>query len=183
MQVGVEERREQAFALRRAGLSFSQIGVQLGVPKTTAYRDVVTLLQRLVKRQALAVEEYRRMELERLDDLERAARRVLTTRHVAVNNGQVVRIPVEGIPAGQPRQFEVMQDDGPILAAIDRLVRVAERRARLLGLDMPTKIDANVTDWTKVTSVDTDALAAKMVRLVESQAEHLAQAPPGEDHG
>jgi hypothetical protein len=33
----------------------------------------------------------------------------------------------------------------PVLQAIDRLLRIQERRARLLGLDMPVKLTAQVT--------------------------------------
>jgi len=43
---------------------------------------------------------------------------------------------------------EALVDDAPVLAAIDRLLkideqrrRVDERRSKLLGLDMPTKVE------------------------------------------
>ena len=74
-------------------------------------------------------------ELERLKDLERAARRVLTAHHVVVNSGKVV---TDKDTEGKPYK---LTDDGPVIQAITALLRIAERRAKLLGLDAPTKIE------------------------------------------
>jgi FAD/FMN-containing dehydrogenase len=57
---------------------------------------------------------------------------------------------------------QVMQGD---LAAIDRFVRLSQRRAALLGLDAPTKVDATVEDKTPPRArLDAllDGLAAKI---------------------
>ena len=53
-----------------------------------------------------------------------------------VQNGRVVR-DADG---------RTIDDPMPRLAAIDRIVRVMERRARLLGLDAPAKTDVRVSD-------------------------------------
>jgi hypothetical protein len=34
-----------------------------------------------------------------------------------------------------------LEDDAPVLAAVDRLLRIQERRAKLLGLDAPVRAD------------------------------------------
>ena len=62
--------------------------------------------------------------------------RVMATRHVVTQNGRIVRGD-----AGQP-----IEDPGPRLAAIDRALRILERRARLLGLDAAVKVDARSSD-------------------------------------
>lgn len=65
-----------------------------------------------------------------------AAMEVLEREHVTVSNGRVVSLD-DGTP---------LPDDGPVLQAIDRLLRIQERRARLLGLDAPVKRDLTLTD-------------------------------------
>ena len=40
-------------------------------------------------------------------------------------------------------------DDGPKLAAIDRLVKIRESYRRLFGLDRPVKVDATVHEVTQ----------------------------------
>jgi hypothetical protein len=64
--------------------------------------------------------------------------------------------------------YEDVLDDGPILKAIETLLRVAERRARLLGLDVPVK--ANVT----IRHVDPGDLALQEI-LVEARARQAAE--------
>lgn len=172
--VKVEERREQAMSLRRAGASFSQIATALSIPKTTAYRDVETLLKRLAKRNTLGAEELRQLELERLDDLERAARRVLTAEHLRISNGNVVQV------VGPDGRMHDVADDAPVLQAIDRLVRVSERRCKLLGLDAPAKVEGELTgDFTLAANQDVAALAEKVRAKIEAQAERLSETPEG----
>ena len=48
--------------------------------------------------------------------------------HVAISNGRVVY-----------QGENPVKDDGPALQAIDRLLKIQERRARLIGLDAPVK--------------------------------------------
>jgi hypothetical protein len=83
--------------------------------------------------------------LARLDTLEQAALKVLERHHITVNNGRV--IVVDGEP---------LLDDGPVLQAIDRLVKIEGERQRnaaslrqLFGLDAPTKVEATVTETTQ----------------------------------
>ncbi|MEU1443104.1 hypothetical protein [Streptomyces mirabilis] len=83
--------------------------------------------------------------LPRLDALEQAALKVLERHHITVNNGRV--IVVDGEP---------LLDDGPVLQAIDRLVKVEGERQKniaalrqLFGLDAPTRVEATVTETTQ----------------------------------
>jgi len=62
----------------------------------------------------------------RLEKLIHKAWKVAESEHVAVNHGRVIY---------DPRTKEPMLDHAPLLQAIDRIVRLEERLAKLLGLD------------------------------------------------
>ncbi len=141
-----------AFELRLEGLSYRVIADRLGVSVSTAHGRVEQYLREHIDP---AAEELRRLELERLDELWRRAWEVMCRQHVVTQHGQVVRRQVgverhpDGIekldPDGKPIPlWEEVPDDGPVLAAIDRLLRLSERRSRLLGLDLPVRVDATV---------------------------------------
>ena len=140
--VDTAERDAEAARLRTRGYSYQQIADELGwVSRGDAYRAVQRVLADTVKE---AGDEVRAIELARLDHLHTAAMDVLEREHFTVSNG-----PVEG------------HDDGPVLAAIDRLLKIQERRAKLLGLDAPTK---------QAISIGPDRLAA-----IEQLAEELGE--------
>lgn len=150
------------FDLRVQGLSFYAIdtltqdpdGPTSGqrIPASTA-RD----LERDERERRIdpKVDEYRALELarleatlERLHNMEESVRTVMARKHITVNNGRVIRVlnPDSG-------EEEPVEDDTFILQAVDRLNRIEESRRktsesirRLLGLDMPVKVDATVTE-------------------------------------
>jgi hypothetical protein len=119
------------------------------IPWTTA-RDL--LREELARRVDPKIDQYRALHLERLEgelvrlgELEERARLVLGRHHITVNNGRVIAVD------GEP-----LQDDGPVLAAIDRLIKIEDARRKnnaeqrkLLGLDAPTKVEATVTETTQ----------------------------------
>ena len=147
--VDTAERDAEAARLRTRGYSYQQIADELGwVSRGDAYRAVQRVLADTVKE---AGDEVRAIELARLDGLHVAAMDVLERKHVTVSNGRVVSLDGSG----------PLPDDGPVLAAIDRLLKIQERRARLLGLDAPTK---------QAISISPDRLAE-----IEQLAEQLGE--------
>lgn len=123
-------RDAEACRLRARGLTYEQIATDLGMAsRSSAYDAVQRALTATVKEPA---EEVRQIELIRLDELHRSALAVLEATHYVVDKGAVV------LWNGEP-----LIDDGPILAAVDRLLKVQERRARLLGLDSPQRVSIN----------------------------------------
>lgn len=60
-------RRVKALDLRIAGMSFRLIGERLGVSGKTAHLDVRAALSELAEQQHASAEQYRALELERLD--------------------------------------------------------------------------------------------------------------------
>jgi hypothetical protein len=128
------ERDARAVELRRRHLNYRQIARELDLSASTAYEAVQRGLADTI---AETNDEVRRQELERLDDLARVSLRVLAKTHVVVSQGRVAKHPDTG---------EVLVDDGPILAAIDRLLKIQDRRAKLLGLDAPAKVEVLTMD-------------------------------------
>jgi len=86
-----------------------------------------------------------------------------------------------------------MEDDAPVLQAIDRLVKIedarrrnSERRAKLNGLDMPVKAEVTGADGGPLafSAADPDKLAALIAatsRLDTDQPANSATSTPDED--
>jgi hypothetical protein len=148
------ERDQQAIELRRRGLTHRQIAAQLGFRSPSSAYEAIQ--RGLSETRREANNEVVQLEIDRLDDLRRAAWRVLAKTHLSVSQGRVVRHPETG---------EVITDDMPNLQAIDRLLKIAERYAKLLGLDAPVRAKVEVQD----------GLDAEIEQLVEQ----LAGSPAG----
>lgn len=136
-----ETLRAEIVALRRQRLSQQEIARRLGISQqrvSQLYR------QTLAEIPAQQVDEHRLEDLEQLDYLASKAIEVLERQHVTVSNGRVVSLNDEPI-----------EDDAPVLAAIAALLKVQERKAKLLGLDAPTKHEV----------VTLDAIDAEIARL------------------
>lgn len=149
------ERDAEAARLRAQGLAYREIAEALGYADASgAYKSVTRALNAVP---AEAVDELRAVELARLDDLTRRAWAVATKTHpVVAANGRVVLGP-----DGEP-----LVDDGPVLHALDRLLKIAERRARLLGLDAAKKYEV------KQQVVTLDAIDAAIADLRSQLAEY-----------
>jgi hypothetical protein len=139
----------QAYDLRQQGLTFRQIGQQMGTTPQRAHQRVTRALARRLQEPPDA---HRHLELERLDHMWQEALAVLRRPHVFAQNGKIV----------YDKEGEPLSDDAPVLNAIDRLLRIQERRARLLGLDAPTT--------SKLTVISEDAVDAEIRRLTDELA-------------
>ncbi|WBP89526.1 hypothetical protein [Kitasatospora cathayae] len=129
-QVPVVERRRAAVKLRIEGKSWQEIADLLGYDsKGGACKDVSRALQKAVTDLALPLEEYRQLELDRLDAMQEALwPKVLD---------------------GETR-------------AMDTALRLMDRRAKLLGLDAPTRTEG-------VLSLDViDASIAQLTAQVDA---------------
>jgi hypothetical protein len=107
-------------------MTYQAIGDALGVTKQSAHEMVKRALTTTLKEPA---EMVRQLELDKLDAMEAAALAIMERQHWAHSNGRLVYM------GDQP-----LEDDGPALAAVNTLLRVQERRSKLLGLDSPTKL-------------------------------------------
>lgn len=142
------EREAEAARLRSRGWTYQRIADELGwANKGDAHHAVSKVLRDTVQE---AGDDLRALELTRLDALYVAATEVLEREHITVSNGRIVS-GTDGEP---------ILDDAPVLQAIDRLLKIQERRSRLLGLDAPIKKDVSLTD--------------ERVAAIEALAEELA---------
>lgn len=110
----MKARQAEAMEMRKSLLSYREIARALGVNVKTAYNYVQDAIAELMPRED--VEEVRDLEADRLDTLERAVIEIL----------------------GHP---DVRVADR--LTAVTRAQGLMERRAKLLGLDMPTQVNVS----------------------------------------
>nr|GID40147.1 hypothetical protein Aca09nite_66530 [Actinoplanes campanulatus] len=157
------QRRRQAIDMRMAGASYQRIADQLGyTSRGAACQDITRALEQAVAEQIISAEAYREEELQRLDALLAEAWAVLKREHLTVSHGKVVYDDTTGQP---------ILDDGPTLAAIDRILKIQERRSKYLGLDAPTRVEAITID-------SLDAEIAKLAAELEGdQAGEAAGTP------
>jgi len=139
---------------RRDGRSYTEIGEAFGVSRQVATRIIQRGMDRIVREPA---EQVKAMDLERLDQLQVEALAVLRRRHLVVQGAKIVK----------GEDGEPLVDDGPVLAAIGKLLDIQARRARLLGLDAPNKHEV----------LTLDAIDAEIRRLEDQVAKTT---PPSE---
>lgn len=125
------ERAAAAIDLRAQGRTYQQIADELGyADKGQAWRAVERGKLAILKE---PVERLIQTEAERLDELYVEALEVLSREHVTVSHGKVV-CDETGTP---------ILDDGPRLAALDRLVKIRESYRKLHGLDAEKKVSVS----------------------------------------
>lgn len=89
-------------------------------------------------------DEARLQELQSLDEMERHLWQSLRREHVLVQQGRVIMI--EG---------QVVQDERFVLEALDRILKIKERRAKYLGLDAQVRL-----------SVEADQIGGEIAQLI-----------------
>ena len=120
------ERDARAWELRVEHLTSQQIGDELGITKEGA-RQAVERHAKSIPVEAVA--DVKQIVLEELDVMSRHLLEVIERDHFRITpSGRVV------MHDGEP-----VIDDGPAIQAIGQLLRVQERKARLMGLDAPTQ--------------------------------------------
>lgn len=143
------ERRAEIMQMRLNGRSLQEIGDHMGITAVSVHDIITRALASMAKEPA---EELLGLELARLDSLYAEAMNVLRSFTPLLHNGRVVQIPVidrngqtvKDLGTGQPLTC-IAEDKAARLAAIAAAVRVMERRSRLLGLDAPSKMQADLT--------------------------------------
>lgn len=135
--------RDEILKLRLQGMSFQEIADHLG-----GYHWSYIRKQYMKAIQSIYVDnvdDLRKQEQAKLDILEKSVYKVLNAFHPMVANGTVVRDIREdenGNPLidenGNPVTVRLV-DAAPVLTAVSKALQVMERRARLWGLDAPTK--------------------------------------------
>lgn len=143
------ERDREAAGMRVKGRALQQIADELGYASPGhVHNGVMRAFAALPKDEA---EDAKRLDLERIDRLIAKAWEVMDRAHVAYSNGQVVRRRTgeyetddDGFERFDDKGnriplYEEVLDDGPLLAAVDRIERLIGRRARIFGYEAPAR--------------------------------------------
>jgi hypothetical protein len=125
------EMGEEILTRRNGGQTMYDIAADLGIGERTAYRYLDAALDaRIVPK----VDQHRKIENEKLDYTERQNEEQIDTAEAIIREGAINRDADLVIKGAKLR--------GEALAL---RVRIAERRAKLNGLDAPIVVNANVT--------------------------------------
>jgi cytosine/adenosine deaminase-related metal-dependent hydrolase len=161
----IAQRRTRVLAMRTEQVPYSEIAAREDITESTARDDYARARKQAAVDLAATVTEHRAAELLKIDALEREAWRVLKARHITVQHGKIVR----------DENDQPIEDDAPVLQAIDRLERLMKRRAAMLGLDAPVKVEVSAEVDEQIT-----ALAAALAGGV-GELEPAGEAAPAGD--
>lgn len=122
----------EAAEMRSRSKTFREIGSAFGVSAKTAYCMVRRAIEDVPRE---STKELIALELEKLDYLERTYLEIMDKEHPYIS------------ASGRVAMFdgELLIDDRPTLEAMTGLLRVSERRGRLLGLNAPTRAELTST--------------------------------------
>lgn len=167
-QPGIEsaERDAEIAHYWTADRTINEVAAHFGINKSTVSRArerAIAAARRPAGEEAIAAA---RLELDRLEQIGWA---VLHANHVHISDGQVVY-----------DNDEPVTDHRPVLMAMDRLLRIAERRARLEGYDAPTRAEVRVTD--DITA-EIESLAAELAGADRRTADRSEESTPGPTAG
>ena len=158
--LGHAERDRKAVQLRSRGQAYQQISDELGYGHSSnARRAVKKILDGIVVE---GRDEAIKIELDGLDMMTRAVFEVLEAKHYVVSDGRIVHLGDKD----DPDRRELL-DDAPVLQAVDRLLKIADRRAKLLGLDAPKRIE--VGDGTPDLDAAVRELEAELTQRADGQ--------------
>lgn len=168
------QRDHAALDLKVKGWSLQRIADELGyASKGAVHNGIRRAFQDIPTPEAA---DEKRLDLERIDRLIEAAWEVLEREHVAYSNGQVIRRrtgDVERDDDGFERLddkgktipvYEEVLDDGPLLASIDRIRSLLERRAKIIGYDAAAR--------SRIEVITEDVVDAELKSLAEEIAAH-----------
>lgn len=122
-EAAIEDRRSRAWELRLKGKTVRQIATELQVSVGTAHGDIAAVLERTKEENDDRAETHRTISLARLE--------------------KALGVVEQALDA---QVFDELgnADNELRLKALDRMLKIEERRSKLLGLDAPTKVEAKV---------------------------------------
>jgi hypothetical protein len=134
-------RDAEAARLKAIGWTLEDIAKELKLdepnPENGPSRVVAAIKRAMGEMARFAGDEMRLMELRSLDELEWFAWNAMRKNHVVISQGRVVLHDDSGEP---------VEDDRFILETVDRILKIKERRAKLMGLDAPQRREVITID-------------------------------------
>lgn len=157
--VGRAEEQRICYEMRLRGMSIRAIAAETGLSVGTVFNRIDCEIAETLDPLRAKVRE---LEIERLDRMQLTVLNILEREHFVISDGRIVT------RADESGEKVPVPDASPVFAAIDRLLKIQERRAKLLGLDAPTRVEANVTEAAQV-DPDTAAMIAEAKQMAETQ--------------
>lgn len=130
----VADNATTALRLRMEGVPTVEIAFQIGL---SPRRTNVLISEALKASTAPAVDDWRALQLHRLENMHETLRPYL----------------MRDIVIGRKPDGEEVIETRPDLRVADRLLRIAERQAKLLGLDMPVRLEIEKNNGPTVVDV------------------------------
>jgi hypothetical protein len=141
-ELSTAEKQSSVVGMVREGKTFRDIAVELGISKTYAHRLFHAGVDRIP---AENVQAYRERQLADIELARAVVMGILGTDQFVVQNGRIVK-PILGRDEDGNLEFgDPLDDPAPILAAVDRLVKLGEREAAILGSDAEKKVSMSGT--------------------------------------
>ena len=168
----VAARRAEILRLRIEHRPYREIAAQLQIAESTARNDYRRALDAYAAEQRATAHLAVDREVAKLDQAEEAVWEVLRRRHYTVSNGKLIYLG-----------DEPLEDDAPVLAAVDRLVKIAARRAALKGYDAPARIEVNGARAAEITRLAAELGLAAGVADVDAEGAGAAPADPAAGQG
>lgn len=121
------EKDAEVVRLKSTGMTFEQIGKQLGVTKQVVHRRFQRAVHTI---RATEVDAWRTQQLTEIATDRELTREIFDANHPVVSNGRV---------------FDELDDDGPKLAALAHLAKLRAQEQDVLGLKMPVRTEVDLT--------------------------------------
>jgi hypothetical protein len=178
---GIERTKEQRAAdlkdmarLRLFGHSQTAIADKLGISQATVSRDLETIVQGWKAEAVSDMDEIKAKELAKLDALEVEAYAAWQA-----SKGESQKKVVEDRPGksgGKFAKIETQQSDGDP-RFLQALLAIQDRRAKILGFDVPVKFDGTVTNKATINaSALSDSALAEILAARDALAAQEAAA-------
>lgn len=126
--------KEEAIRLRVEGYSYTQIAEKMQLGKTTVFRYVADVLEESRENAAEMADQARELELRRIDEASKLCMQTIADTDWDLVTGD------ESDEARSKAGRELR------LKAVDRLVKLNDQRAKLLGLYAPAEVNATFTE-------------------------------------
>jgi len=155
----LSERDAKIMKLRQAGVSLPEIGKRFNMTSRGVATRIRKVLEDMNSEALMAYPELLRMELERLDALQAAIWPMTQHRKVTADDGQEIQLE-------------------PDVKAIQQVLAIMDRRARLLGMErtnIAIQMESNSTVNVRATLAGAEPVAAFRAGTAEAEARQLLE--------
>lgn len=144
------------------GMTNEQLAEKYGVSIRTVFRRLEGFFP---EKPAITLEAHRQRETDKLDMLEEEALKLLNKTHLVVDKGAVVFY-----------NREPLEDSAPKFKAIDTLLKIAERRAKLHGIDSPVRAEITHNSGVEIQVTELQQLVDEAKRKQYDQEREIRKA-------